>query len=73
MVDLHYLVSTCKYSHLLDAFKGNDFFEPVYHTATMKEIREEMKKKKLLLRMIYSGKLDKNGIRRLNYLKEKGV
>ena len=32
-----------------------------------------MKKKKLLLRMIYSGKLDKNGIRRLNYLKEKGV
>ena len=43
----------------------------------MKEVREEMKKKKLaasddVLRKVESG-MDKNGVRRLNYLKEKGT
>ena len=51
--------------------------DPVYHTATMKEVREEMKKKKLAAsddvpRKVESG-IDKNGARRLNYLKEKGT
>ena len=64
-------------SHLLDAQKGKKVFDPVYHTATMKEVREEMKKKKLaasddVLRKVESG-IDKNGARRLNYLKEKGT
>jgi len=43
----------------------------------LKEVREEIKKKKLaasddVLREVESG-IDKNGVRRLNYLKEKGT
>ena len=77
MVDLNYLASICECSHLLDALKGKEDFDPVYHTATMKEVREEMKKKKLaasddVLRKVENG-IDKNGVRRLNYLKEKGT
>ena len=75
MADLNYLASTCECSHLLDALKGKEDFDPVYHTATMKEVRKEMKKKKLassddVLRKVESG-IDKNGARRLNCLKEK--
>ena len=60
MADLSYLASTCECSHLLDALKGKEIFDPVYHTATMKEVREEMKKKKLvtsddILRKVESG------------------
>ena len=43
MADLSYLASTCECSHLLNALKGKEMFDPVYHTATMKEVREEMK------------------------------
>ena len=45
MADLNYLASSCECSHLLDALKGYEDFDPVYHTATMKDVRE-MKKKK---------------------------
>ena len=77
MADTIYLASTCECSHLLDALKGKEDFDPVYHTATMKEVREEMKKKKLaasddVIRTVESG-VDKNGARRLNYLKDKGT
>ena len=75
MADLNYLASTCECSHLLDALKGKENFDPVYHNATMKEVREEMKKKKLaasddVLWKVESG-IDKNGARKLNYLKVK--
>ena len=75
MVDLNYLASTCECSHLLDALKGKEIFDPVYHATTMKEVREEMKKKKLatsddILRKVESG-IQKKEIWRLNYLKEK--
>ena len=77
MADLNYLASTCECSHLLDVLKEKGIFDPVYHTATMKEVREEMKKKKLvtsddILRKVESG-MQKKEIRRLNYLKEKGT
>ena len=42
MADLSYLASTCECSHLLNALKGKEMFDPVNHTATMKEVREEM-------------------------------
>ena len=73
--DLNYLASTCECSHLLDSLKGKEEFDPVHHTANIKEVREEMKNKKLaasddVLRKVESG-MDENGVRRLNYLKEK--
>ena len=60
MADLNYLASTCDCSYLLDALKGKEIFDPVYHSTTMKEVREEMKKKKLatsddILRKVESG------------------
>ena len=75
MADLNYLASTCECSYLLDALKGKEIFDPVYHATTMKEVREEMKKKKLatsddILRKVESG-IQKKEIWRLNYLKEK--
>ena len=77
MVDLNYLASTCECSHLLDSLKGKEDFDPVYHTATMKEVREEIRKKKLavsddVLRKVENG-MNKNGVRNLDYLKEKGT
>ena len=77
MADLNYLASTCECSHLIDALKGKKDFDPVYHTATMKAVREEMKKKKSdasdeVLKKIEK-EIHKKGARRLNYLKEKGT
>ena len=74
-VDLNYLASTGESSHLLDALKGKEDSVLVYHIATVNEVREEMKKKKLtasgdILRKVVSV-IDKNGDWRLNYLKEK--
>ena len=52
-------------------------FDPVYHTATMNEVREKIKKNKfatsddVLLKI--ESRLEKNGIRMLNYLKDKGT
>ena len=45
MIDLIYIASTCECSYLLDALKGEELFDPAYHTATMNEVREEMKKR----------------------------
>ena len=39
MADLNYLASSCECSHLLDALKRKEDFDPVYHTATMKDAR----------------------------------
>ena len=77
MADLNYLASTCECSHLIDVLKGKESFDPVFHTATMKAVREEMKKKKSdasdeVLKKIEK-EIDKKGARRLNYLKEKGT
>ena len=77
MVDLNYLAPAWECSHLLNVPTGKEVFYPVYHTVIMKDVREEIKKKKLAaandeLRNIESG-IDKNGTRRLNYLKEKGI
>ena len=44
MVDLKYLASTCECIYILDTLKGGEI-DTVYHTATMKKVREEMKKK----------------------------
>ena len=65
MVDLNYLMSTYECRHLLDSLKGKEVFDLVHHTAIMKEVREEMKKKKLaasddVLWKFESG-MDKNG------------
>ena len=45
MVDLKYLASTCECIYILDTLKGGEI-DTVYHIATMKKVREEMKKKK---------------------------
>jgi len=73
--DLNYLVSTCECSHLIDALKGKELFDPVFYTATMKAVQDEMKKKKLdasdeVLKKI-EREIDKKGARRLNHLKER--
>ena len=52
-------------------------FDPVYLTTTMKKVPEEIQKKKLaesddFLRKVENG-MDKNGVRKLDYLKEKGT
>ena len=77
MVDLNYLESTCECSNLLNTLKGKEVFDPVYHTATMKEVREEMNKKKLATvddtRWKIESGIDKKEAWRLNYLKEKGT
>ena len=75
MAGLNYLASTYECSHLLDSLKGKEVFDMVHHTAIVKEVREEMKQKKLaasddVLRKVENG-MDKNGVRRLDYLKEK--
>ena len=77
MVDLNYLAPAWECSHLLNVPTGKEVFDPVCHTAIMKDVRGEIKKKKLAaaddeLRKFESG-IDKNGTRRLNYLKEKGI
>ena len=77
MEDLIYFASTCECSHFLDSLKSKVDLYPNHHTATMKEVREETKKKKLaasddVLREVENG-MDKNGVRRLDYLKEKGT
>ena len=72
--NLNYLASACECSHLLDALKGKEIFDPVYHTATMKEVREEMKKKKLATSDdIEGGKWDaKEGISETQLLEGEG-
>ena len=65
MTDLNYLASTCECIHLLDSLKEKEDFDSVHHTAIMKEVREEMQKKKLaasddVLWKFESG-MDKNG------------
>ena len=42
MADLNNLASSCECSHLLDALKRKKDFDPVYHTATMKDEEEEI-------------------------------
>ena len=77
MADLNYLASSCECSHLLDSLKGKETFDPVYHSKTLKEVRVEIRKKKterseILLEKIKSS-IEKKGVRRLDYLKEKGI
>ena len=43
MVELINQSSTCECSHFIDSLKGRKMFDAVYHTGTIKELRERMK------------------------------
>ena len=57
MIDLNYLASTCECSHLLDSLKGKEDFELAASDDVLRKVKSGM---------------DKNGVRRLDYVKEKG-
>ena len=57
--------------------KGKESFDPVHHSAVVREVREEGKSQRQLkanetLRKVKGG-IDKKGARRLNYLQERGT
>ena len=77
MAYLNHLASTCECSHLLDSLKGKEIFNPVFHSETLKEVRVEIRKKKTEISEVLLEKskscIEKEGARRLDYLKEKGT
>ena len=77
MQDLNHRVSTCECSHLVRCMKGKESFDPVYHSAVVREVREEGKSQRQMkadeaLRKVKRG-MDKKGARRLDYLQERGT
>ena len=72
MQDLNHRVSVCECSHLIRCMAGKESFDPVHHSAVVREVREEGKLQRQLkanemLRKVKGG-MGKKGARRLNYL-----
>ena len=59
MVDRNYQASMCECSYLLDSVKGNQKIGSVFHSETLKEVRVEIRRKKVKISEILQGKIKK--------------